>query len=652
MKNAAEVRGAAARMVAAMVKKRAETSTGLGEQLDAKAVRERRRYLKPAERFRHERTFDEDDKLPIRYLDLGFVAARSVCRLYVPDAQGAGEATGFLVAPGLLLTNHHVLPTALHAAASHAAFDVEEDRFGRMRAQHLFEVEPDRLYVSDETLDFALVAVAEVSSSGARSADFGWLPLFADTGKITDRSCATIIHHPLGQPKQVTLRSNKIVVYVYDEPGNPDPANNFLYYSSDTEPGSSGAPVLNDQWYVVALHRQAVPRTRVIPATGEVVILRKDGRPARDGDPDDAIDWFANEGVRVSRLLGALQALGAAGGPDAASAAAALAQIQASAGNPLLGSLPLARKEAGAAPVEAFELVRRSIDRFKDATGHQENFLDLPVKFPVPTAEVARDIALAKDGSDILHYEHFSVQMNRRRRMPVWTVVDIDGGKPADHKARPGWSYDPRMDEGFQPDDKIFTPGSSRARAFDRGHMVRQLDPVWGDEATAIRAQEHTFCLTNVCPQEHGFNDREWGDLEDHILETVKGARARCVVFTGPVFQFDDPLIGDLLRGGPREFVPMPDIRVPRRFFKIVVWRDGDSAPLKAAGFVRDQADEIQSKPFFERMVIGAAKQEQRRISDIETMVGLTFPGLSAGDTLAAAGRGSVTLSRAADAIV
>lgn len=32
----------------------------------------------------------------------------------------------------------------------------------------------------------------------------------------------------------------------------------FLHYRTDTAPGSSGAPVFNDQWQVVALHRAGV----------------------------------------------------------------------------------------------------------------------------------------------------------------------------------------------------------------------------------------------------------------------------------------------------------------------------------------------------------------------------------------------------------
>ena len=329
---------------------------------------------------------------------------------------------------------------------------------------------------------------------------------------------------------------------------------------------------------------------------------------------------------------------------------------------------PAAEAGAPPPPFVEFALIERREEDFAGATGHDEMFLGVKVAFPLPTAEVKRVIAKAKDGSDKLHYRHFTLQMNRKRRMPMWTMVDIDGSLKAPHGGRPGWSYDPRMDSALQTDDKVFSPGASRVAALDRGHMVRQLDPVWGDAETAKQAQHHTFCLTNVCPQLHNFNDHEWGDLEDHVLDAVQNAGARAVVVTGPVFRFDDPLIADLLRGGPREDVPMPEIRVPRRFYKIIAWRDEDSGALKAAGFIRDQSDELtDAGPIRDMLgdlvfavpVSGDAlarkieiQDVQTRIEDIETMVGLEFPGLAEADTLAAAGLDRQVLASPQDAIL
>src|SRR5262249_4051871 len=70
-------------------------------------------------------------------------------------------------------------------------------------------------------------------------------------------------------------------------------------YETDTEPGSSGSPVLSDAWDVVALHHSSVPRT---DAKGN--LLDVDGKVwVNDRDDPDRLDWVGNEGIRVSSLV-------------------------------------------------------------------------------------------------------------------------------------------------------------------------------------------------------------------------------------------------------------------------------------------------------------------------------------------------------------
>ena len=65
-----------------------------------------------------ERVLGTSDLLSVNFLLRAMRAAASVARLRVrrPDGRGEWFGTGFLVAPGLLITNNHVLPNA--AAAS------------------------------------------------------------------------------------------------------------------------------------------------------------------------------------------------------------------------------------------------------------------------------------------------------------------------------------------------------------------------------------------------------------------------------------------------------------------------------------------------------------------------------------------------------
>jgi endonuclease G, mitochondrial len=61
----------------------------------------------------------------------------------------------------------------------------------------------------------------------------------------SSRLPVNIIQHPGGQPKQMAIRNNLAAVLQGDD----------LAYFTDTKAGSSGSPVCNDQWQVLALHK-------------------------------------------------------------------------------------------------------------------------------------------------------------------------------------------------------------------------------------------------------------------------------------------------------------------------------------------------------------------------------------------------------------
>src|SRR5262245_22888329 len=58
-----------------------------------------------------ERIIAGNDLTGINYLAIGSLRAQSVCRVNLRDATGrtVGFGTGFLVAPGIVMTNHHVI---------------------------------------------------------------------------------------------------------------------------------------------------------------------------------------------------------------------------------------------------------------------------------------------------------------------------------------------------------------------------------------------------------------------------------------------------------------------------------------------------------------------------------------------------------------
>jgi endonuclease G, mitochondrial len=238
-----------------------------------------------------ERLIGVNNFIDVRFLWIGVAAARTVARIVVKDASGLilEYGTGFLVARGLLLTNHHALDTPVRAATSAAEFGYEQDLTGRVQAGVSFGFDPDTMFVTDSTLDYTLVAVQPHSTSGVTLDGLGWSRLIGQEGKAITGEFVNIIQHPGGQqPKALALRDNQLV----------DVLERFLDYQTDTAPGSSGAPVYNDQWEVIALHHSGVPRR---DEAGH--ILTRSGDPWTEGMDETQIDWVANEGVRVSRIL-------------------------------------------------------------------------------------------------------------------------------------------------------------------------------------------------------------------------------------------------------------------------------------------------------------------------------------------------------------
>ncbi|MGF1614951.1 MAG: trypsin-like peptidase domain-containing protein [Gammaproteobacteria bacterium] len=254
-------------------------------------VTKRRALVSPRDGLAQERIIGETDFLHANFLSRGLTCAKGVCRINILDSYGlpAGYGTGFMVSPDLMITNHHVLPTVAVARMSMAEFDFEYDDRFRLRPYQIFEFEPNRFFYAEEQLDFALVAVQATSLSAVPLSEYGFIRLIEESGKALVLEKVSLVQHPSGLQKQLSIRANAVE---HAEVGA------FLHYEADTLPGSSGAPVFNDDWQVVAVHHSSVPKRN---SRGQ--ILRKDGRIYQRGDHPGEIQWIANEGVRISAIF-------------------------------------------------------------------------------------------------------------------------------------------------------------------------------------------------------------------------------------------------------------------------------------------------------------------------------------------------------------
>jgi endonuclease G, mitochondrial len=395
------------------------------------------------------------DFVGIAFLDRGRRVADAVAR--VAFANGNPQGSGFLVAPGIFLTNHHVLSSPGDAARYCVEFDYEFDSSNNLRTQTRFAFDPARCFVTDgiDGLDYTLIALGD-RLTGPRSLEmFGYIPLSDAKDKHMLGEIANIIQHPRGRYKEVVLRENRLVAR--------DETVQVLHYIADTEPGSSGSPVCNNDWEAIALHHWAGPYHEV---------KTPDGRP---------LNREINEGIRISAIVkdlrrrlprlagangeavsGALRLWDSLGRPtppdpmqkrgDAMAGGAGprknadgsvtwIFPIEINVRTPLLGDAPAALPTPqSAAPLTsllaaaAAEAATWRTEDFSDRGGYEPGFIP---GFVVPLPRLARVKHRAASNKDAepgddpheLRYHHFSVAMNAERRLAFFTACNIDGSR-------------------------------------------------------------------------------------------------------------------------------------------------------------------------------------------------------------------------------
>jgi endonuclease G len=564
----------------------------------------------------------------VRFLPMGARVRRAVGFVEVATPTSSEAGTGFLVSPRLFITNQHVIADAQAARGAVVTFDRELDESGKSRPTTTYTLDPAALAVFSppEELDYALIAVGPRTSGMASLDDLGYIPLLDWDDKHALGIPVNIIQHPQGWPKMMAVRDNLLV----------DRTLTTLLYETDTEEGSSGSPVFNDDWELIALHHWGAPHIEQQDAHGNAIpvtvnegvritkIYEHLSSRLGSGELTNEQEALVREALSYSTDLAATAATGGRvlsqphGGGTPGSEPEAVARASAPLDRSMLATsgeggevrmvvpleITVRLGTGGTQPVAVPTLapVERQLTRGAEAakvdpnydnrTGYDQGFIEgRTVPMPkLKDPDLASQLAplrpeLPDAAKGELQYEHFSVKLNKSKRIAIFTATNIDGptylevDRTTGHVAASEgdtWFKDTRISGSYVLDQTFYGDWST---LFDRGHLTRRSDPTWGSAAEAERANADTFHFTNCSPQHWRFNEsaRFWQGVERYVLENgmleVDPHKRLCVI-QGPVFDDTRDRWAD-------------DVQIPSSFFKVVVWMGQKG--LKSVGMVVDQ---------------------------------------------------------------
>jgi endonuclease G len=573
-------------------------------------------YVAPAAPFQH-----IGDAVPRAIIE---AAIPSIGRVELPDHPSLPYGgTAFVVGQGLLMTNRHVAELfALGIGREELSFrpgqsaEVDFLRERDRAESRVFRIA--RIAMVHPFWDMALLVVEGLEN--APPLRLSVVP----PGDLRDREIA-VIGYPALDPRNNVDLQNRIFGGIFNvkrlQPGKlrqTEDIKSFghlvsaLTHDSSTLGGNSGSAVIDletgaavalhfagrylEANYAVPTHELALDR-RVVEA-GVNFEEELGGAATRWDEYWNKADPSASPS-ETAPVAQPSDLLSVTGGGSVSEGQALTWSIPLEVTVQIRSERPTSRGAPGATTADA--AVEAMVEPFRDQdfsgrTGYDEQFLGVPIALPDVLDESL--VSRLDDGAHVLPYEHFSVVMNKDRRLALFTASNVDAA-PARKKPEPGrdysrrglsglgendrekWFTDPRIPALHQLPDRFFT----RDRAsFDKGHIVRRDDVAWGGTYDEVRrANGDTYHVTNCSPQVAEFNQSSkqgvWGQLENVILEQAETERYS--LFAGPVFRGDDPLF----RGVDDDRTIR--VAIPRQFWKIVVARSGDT--LETFAFILDQ---------------------------------------------------------------
>lgn len=186
-------------------------------------------------------------------------------------------------------------------------------------------------------------------------------------------------------------------------------------------------------------------------------------------------------------------------------------------------------------------------------------------------------------------YVGFSVSFNPQRHTPNCVSWILHSDETSGLSARSNSFWTDGDVEGCADTRDYVRSG------FDRGHMCPAGEQKWSQEA-----MQHSFVMTNICPQKHDLNSGAWKTLEEK--ERIWARRdSILVIVAGPIYN-----------GDSAQTIGNSRVAVPDAFFKVLL--APFASPMRAIGFV-----------FPNMKCPGNMENYSTTVDEVERITGLDF---------------------------
>ncbi|MCH9612662.1 MAG: hypothetical protein S4CHLAM102_11550 [Chlamydiia bacterium] len=209
----------------------------------------------------------------------------------------------------------------------------------------------------------------------------------------------------------------------------------------------------------------------------------------------------------------------------------------------------------------------------------------------------------------LVEREDYAVEFDTARKVPNWTFEHLTKKSLAKQMQKKGgetFHADSHIPPHFQTSNIDFYK-----TGYDRGHMAAAAN-----HAQSKRLYKETFYLSNVAPQEPGFNRFYWRSLEEYVRRLTKDYDDVYVV-SGTTFLHKDRLdsVGRKIRTITYEVIGKNQVSVPNAFYKVILAKSKKGTSLYQAFCLPNEY--IEGDPPFEKYQIG--------IRELERLTGSSF---------------------------